>query len=174
MYIYFFNNTIRPFIWMVLTRLRLKARLRGWRVNYQSSFYKANKVRRYINIWPYLDHFLDCPIFRSFLKCWKKAGKDDRAALLQDTARIKTEFQRESTFLFTWNLFMAIKMNLTLESCLQQKTEKNWQKTAKFSKAWASHFRSKLGLRSHVLGRFGRANIFMSLWFRALFTQRSV
>jgi hypothetical protein len=44
-----------------------------------------------------------------------------RAALLQDTAKIKTEFQRESKFLFTLNSFMAIKMNLTLESCLQQK-----------------------------------------------------
>jgi hypothetical protein len=31
----------------------------------------------------------------------KKAGKDERAALLQDTAKIKTEFQHESTFLFT-------------------------------------------------------------------------
>jgi hypothetical protein len=27
--------------------------------------------------------------------------KDERAALLQDTAKIKTEFQHESTFLFT-------------------------------------------------------------------------
>jgi hypothetical protein len=31
----------------------------------------------------------------------KKAGKNERAALLQDTAKIKTEFQHESTFLFT-------------------------------------------------------------------------
>jgi hypothetical protein len=39
-------------------------------------------------------------LFDNFLNAEKKLAKM-RAALLQDTARIKTEFQRESTFVFT-------------------------------------------------------------------------
>jgi hypothetical protein len=45
--------------------------------------------------------FFGLPYFSIIFKMLKKAGKDERAALLQDTARIKTEFQRESAFLFT-------------------------------------------------------------------------
>jgi hypothetical protein len=67
---------------------------------------------------------------------------------------------------------MAIKMNLTLESCLQQKKlKKTGKKLLKFSKAWASHFRSKLGSRSHALGRFGRANILHLHSLEPLLTQ---
>jgi hypothetical protein len=71
-YCYYYYYSYRPFIWMLLTRLHLKVPF----VVDMVSFSKANNVLRYINFCPYLDHFLDCPTFRSFLKCWKKLTKN--------------------------------------------------------------------------------------------------
>jgi hypothetical protein len=53
---------------------------------------------------------------------------------------------------------MAIKMNLTLESCLQQKKLKKADKKPIFSAKPEPAILK--GLRSHALGRDGQANIF--------------